>query len=465
MKNNRLFLPIGLLLFLALCLVPGQAQQGTPLSLVSGEPFQLGLAWPSVTAGSGSMNNFTVSGLQYYMVQWVVNGTVSACSVTVDGGAIPGGSFSTGSIVSSQTCTSTGVYTTTSATQNVRAQLTYSITGSGSVTFVLLGYTQNPSSGGGSSVTIVSPVDGSGYVNVDCKTGCSGSSAITTWGGGTLGAMANYGTSPGAVLVPGVNAFITNIPAVTQSGTWSTRTQDGAGNALTSNSSTYTSKFGLDVNLLGADGTAFGTAGVLDQNVKNVGGNAVATGTGASGNGVARVTVSNDSSEADDMVGTVPGTAPSDTKIVGTISNTAAPSPSNGQTLPLQSDGSGNLYVAFRTTTNGCTSNNSSFASTPLNLSGSTLTQLIALAAGKKIYICGAYLQGGGTTPTIEFEYGTGTNCATGTTILTQPVALTTAAPGIMWTSPGPVVPVGDALCYILTGTTPTVVGWLTYVQ
>ena len=34
----------------------------------------------------------------------------------------------------------------------------------------------------------------------------------TTWAGGTLGAMANYGTSPGAVLVPGVNAFITNSP-------------------------------------------------------------------------------------------------------------------------------------------------------------------------------------------------------------------------------------------------------------
>jgi hypothetical protein len=37
-----------------------------------------------------------------------------------------------------------------------------------------------------------------------------GGSTITTWAGGTLGAMANYGTSPGAVLVPGVNAFITN---------------------------------------------------------------------------------------------------------------------------------------------------------------------------------------------------------------------------------------------------------------
>lgn len=43
---------------------------------------------------------------------------------------------------------------------------------------------------------------------------------ISQWASQNLGAMANYGTSPGAVLVPGVNAFITNIPAVSQNGTW-----------------------------------------------------------------------------------------------------------------------------------------------------------------------------------------------------------------------------------------------------
>jgi len=45
--------------------------------------------------------------------------------------------------------------------------------------------------------------------------GGGGSSAITTWASGTLGAMATYGTSPGAVLVPGVNAYVTNQPTVT----------------------------------------------------------------------------------------------------------------------------------------------------------------------------------------------------------------------------------------------------------
>lgn len=38
--------------------------------------------------------------------------------------------------------------------------------------------------------------------------------SVTTWATGTLGAMANYGTSPGAVLVPGVNAFVTNASSI-----------------------------------------------------------------------------------------------------------------------------------------------------------------------------------------------------------------------------------------------------------
>lgn len=55
-------------------------------------------------------------------------------------------------------------------------------------------------------------MDNAGKLLVNC-TGCSSSSSITSWGGGTLGAMGNYGTSPGAVLVPGVNAFVTNTNA------------------------------------------------------------------------------------------------------------------------------------------------------------------------------------------------------------------------------------------------------------
>lgn len=47
---------------------------------------------------------------------------------------------------------------------------------------------------------------------------------VSQWAGSALGAMANYGTSPGAVLVPGVNAFITNTVAVTLTSTTITGT-------------------------------------------------------------------------------------------------------------------------------------------------------------------------------------------------------------------------------------------------
>lgn len=65
------------------------------------------------------------------------------------------------------------------------------------------------------------PTDGTGVVGLIAGTAVIGHviadtgsttavTGFTSWAAGTLGAMANYGTSPGAVLVPGVNAFVTN---------------------------------------------------------------------------------------------------------------------------------------------------------------------------------------------------------------------------------------------------------------
>lgn len=65
---------------------------------------------------------------------------------------------------------------------------------------------------------------------------------MTQVAGGVLGSMANYGTSPGAVLVPGVNAFVTNTPAVTQSaGPWTFNITQVAGGVLGATSNYGTS--------------------------------------------------------------------------------------------------------------------------------------------------------------------------------------------------------------------------------
>lgn len=83
---------------------------------------------------------------------------------------------------------------------------------------VVIGPTADGSPATTAPVLIGGTVDGSATGNVGvAKVDAAGLSyhANVNWGGGALGAMANYGTSPGAVLVPGVNAFITNTVAVT----------------------------------------------------------------------------------------------------------------------------------------------------------------------------------------------------------------------------------------------------------
>lgn len=122
------------------------------------------------------------------------------------------------------------------------------------------------------------------------------------------------------------------------------RNADGAGNLWTSNSTTYTAKFGQDVNLLGTLGTAFSTAGKVDikgadgdvfvrqatgtnlhvvtdsgtittvstvTNLSQMNGVAITMGNGVSGTGVQRVSLASDSTGNIATIGTsvTPGTA------------------------------------------------------------------------------------------------------------------------------------------------------------
>ena len=105
------------------------------------------------------------------------------------------------------------------------------LTSSGTTTLNVSGGSGLPTGGGGGTVAQGSAASASGAwpvyqtvggaamsatngLFVNPATGAtfpiSGSISVSGWAGGTLGAMANYGTSPGAVLVPSVNAFVTN---------------------------------------------------------------------------------------------------------------------------------------------------------------------------------------------------------------------------------------------------------------
>jgi hypothetical protein len=63
---------------------------------------------------------------------------------------------------------------------------------------------------------------------------------VNTWAGGTLGAMANYGTSPGAVLVPGANVFVTGAVGLTAGSNTSGQTGSLIMVATTAANPTYT---------------------------------------------------------------------------------------------------------------------------------------------------------------------------------------------------------------------------------
>jgi hypothetical protein len=114
-----------------------------------------------------------------------------------------------------------------------------------------------------------------------------------------------------------------------------------------------------------------------------------------------------------------------------------------------------------------CQSNGTPKQSVALNVSSATTTQLIALSAGKQIFVCGFNFTMVGTAQTAAFEYGTGASCGTGTTLLTGTMADGTVSDIVVGMYPGSTVmtaPAGNALCILTTGTA-GVQGLLTYVQ
>jgi hypothetical protein len=114
---------------------------------------------------------------------------------------------------------------------------------------------------------------------------CQSNVAIPTWAGGTLGAMANYGTSPGAVLVPGVNAFLTNAATLALAATQGATTVAPATTPTTTAAETEISLLKAityaAVSPLPAGTATIGTAGSLPYPVGAVPYTATATGTTA----------------------------------------------------------------------------------------------------------------------------------------------------------------------------------------
>lgn len=101
----------------------------------------------------------------------------------------------------------------------------------------------------------------------------------------------------------------------------------------------------------------------------------------------------------------------------------------------------------------------------PINISSATTTQIVPLSGSTSIYVTSLDFISGGID-NVTFEYGTGSNCATGTTTLTGAYPLTAQAGEARGNGGGTIlfVPSGNALC-ILTSANVQLSGSLTYKQ
>ena len=110
------------------------------------------------------------------------------------------------------------------------------------------------------------------------------------------------------------------------------------------------------------------------------------------------------------------------------------------------------------------------------DINTATTTSLIAPVTGANVYICGMTYNGAAGTGTFALEYGTGSVCATGLTLMMGPITINTSVPNTLivipssgntqWmtstTTPAPVI--SQRICAVTTGTVHQS-GSLTFVQ
>jgi len=114
---------------------------------------------------------------------------------------------------------------------------------------------------------------------------------------------------------------------------------------------------------------------------------------------------------------------------------------------------------------NPCSDPTATLVSAAGSTSGTSAVQIVAASGTAKVYICSLIVVGvSGTTPTFSLEYGTGTACAVGTTVIIG--AWTTTANTVYpFQVPVFVAPGGSEICYLDTGTSPVQRYAITYVQ
>lgn len=156
---KRLHLLMSVLIGFLLWGASAQAQSCTQYTQGQTPPFELGLVC-TFTASSTPFGAFKTNGIVFWQVSWVPSGTISSASLSLDSSTSgAGGSWTTGGIIAAGTIgslASAGHYgpNGTATTPSNYGQLTPTISGSGSITVTLLGYSESPA--GGSSFPVSS---------------------------------------------------------------------------------------------------------------------------------------------------------------------------------------------------------------------------------------------------------------------------------------------------------------------
>lgn len=300
---------------------------------------------------------------------------------------------------------------------NGQTQMTC-ITATSTTTVNMVGGVGQASGGGGgggggggptANVSIVSPLGSSLSAASVAVVIASDQGAVPTtdnvakWDGTALGAPSNYGTSPGAVAVPGVNAFVTNTVTVTGTGGTFPATQStspwivaGGGTAGAAATGVVTIQGIASMTKLLVTPDSVALPANQSVNVAQVNGTTTLVNTGAVGTGAQRVAVGTDTAT---IAGSAPGTAGSASTNVVTVQGIAS-----GTTLPTQQSSQYPVGTVAET-------------ASATGTTGAT-TATLATNTGQTTSICGFSIRANATAAATNNATVTGT--ITGTLNFTQ---------------------------------------------
>lgn len=224
---------------------------------------------------------------------------------------------------------------------------------------------------------------------------------------------------------------VTNPVAVTESGTWSVRAQDGSGNNLTS--ATRGAQQALSVQVVDGSGTQITSFGSSGGTSSSFGSAVPATGTAAGftdGTNMQMAKV-----DASKSVQIMPrdsgGTDMTDTTNHALKINMAACSgcSTDGSAFTLGTSATSSMGAVNSTGLKAVVSCNNVAI---INTSSSGTAQLVALASSKAILVCGWKISTSSASATnVSLTYGTGSNCGTGTTTMSDTIRFPAGVTGL----------------------------------